>query len=60
MKDRRENFLLAEFHPGNCFVMLDFTLVFHLYCMLYLKVIAYPKKAAAVLNTNDSVCLKRR
>ena len=60
VKGRRENSLLAEFHLGNCFVLLDFTLVFRLYCMQYLKVISYPKKAGAVLNNSGSVPLKRR
>lgn len=59
VKGRRENSLLAEFHLGNCFVLLVFIFVLRLYCMWYLKAISYPKKADAALHTSYSVLLKR-
>lgn len=50
VKGRKENSLLAEFHLGNCFVLLDFTLVLYLYCMQYLKALSYPTEVCAVLH----------
>lgn len=59
VKGRKENSLLAEFHLGNCFVLLDFTLVLYLYCMQHLKALSYPMEAGAVLHTSNSVLLER-
>lgn len=61
MKGRRGNSLLAEFHLGNCFVLLDFFSVFGLCCMdAIFEGFISPRKAGAVLHTSGSVPLKRK